>query len=219
MRNSVIVAAFLLMSCGGGGSNPPPAVVIPTTPPVPSLGWVAQFSAMPINISGNGFWFDFPQDCPVNPALGYKECKAGYMVKGWSGAITEGKTFSMRYRIEGSDGVVFRYDTNPNNTCGPGYPGITGFYIVSATDANNGRFYLQNQYASELKLESKTFSVVVSPQYWTGVYGTVNAQAWSATLANVGGVGFVFGGGCFAAHGVNVSGGSAKFTLDEFVVQ
>src|SRR5258707_1215178 len=52
---------------------------------------------------------------------------------------------------------------------------------------------------------------------WTRVFGEkANASAaatagFKQAMANLGNVGFSFGGGCFYGHGVRVSGGSAKF--------
>lgn len=219
MRASIALLAFTLAGCGGS-SQPPPVVVVTTQPPPPAAGWTAQFSSMPVNVSGAGFWFDFPQDCPIDPTLGYKPCSANYVVKGWSGPIFEGRTFSMNYTIAASDGaVVFRYDTNPNNTCGPGFPGTVRFYLVSASDSVNGRWFVKNEKATELAPGTFDVSMVLSTDNFTGVYPGTYGATWSSTLANVGGVGVVFGGGCFAGHGVNVSGGTARFTLNSFSVQ
>jgi hypothetical protein len=33
---------------------------------------------------------------------------------------------------------------------------------------------------------------------------------------NVGNIGMTFGGGCFAGHGVNISGGTARFSLTSY---
>jgi hypothetical protein len=38
-------------------------------------------------------------------------------------------------------------------------------------------------------------------------------------LGNLGNVGFVFGGGCFYGHGVNVIGGSARFLTTSYSVK
>ena len=215
LRSCVAGAALLLTGCGGNNSPPPPN---PFPTPPPGI-WQVLYGSMPITLVGAGFTFEFPQDCAINPALGYKECKAGYITRGWGGPITEGKTFSMHYRIEATEGTLFRYDTKPDNTCGPGYPGIVGFYMQAATDPVNGRWYLKNEKANTLKAGEFDFSALVSTDVWTGVYPGSYGAAWSATLANVGAVGVVFGGGCFAAHGVNVSGGTARFTLDSYNIQ
>jgi hypothetical protein len=37
-------------------------------------------------------------------------------------------------------------------------------------------------------------------------------------LGNLGRVGMTFGGGCFFGHGVNVSGGTARFALISYTI-
>jgi hypothetical protein len=38
-------------------------------------------------------------------------------------------------------------------------------------------------------------------------------------MANLGNVGFSFGGGCFYGHGVRVSGGGARFGITSYAVK
>jgi hypothetical protein len=38
-------------------------------------------------------------------------------------------------------------------------------------------------------------------------------------LQELGNVGFVYGGGCFYSHGINVIGGSARFLATEYSVK
>jgi hypothetical protein len=60
---------------------------------------------------------------------------------------------------------------------------------------------------------------------WTGVLGEkANASAaasvgFKQAMANLGNVGFSFGGGCFHGHGVRVSGGGARFAVTSFAVK
>jgi hypothetical protein len=42
--------------------------------------------------------------------------------------------------------------------------------------------------------------------------------AFQAALKGAGQVGLVFGGGCFFGHGVNVTGGAAKFVLINYSI-
>ena len=59
---------------------------------------------------------------------------------------------------------------------------------------------------------------------WTSVFGEkANASAAAAdgfkqAIANLGNVGFSFGGGCFYGHGVHVTGGNAKFAVINFTL-
>jgi hypothetical protein len=45
------------------------------------------------------------------------------------------------------------------------------------------------------------------------------AAAANRALAGIGHIGMVFGGGCFASHGVNIQGsGTARFTVNSYGV-
>jgi hypothetical protein len=65
----------------------------------------------------------------------------------------------------------------------------------------------------------ESYTVSLDPSNWIGVYGqTGNGSAtalaaFKATIANMGDIGLVFGGGCFAGHGVYLDAGSATFNL------
>jgi hypothetical protein len=60
---------------------------------------------------------------------------------------------------------------------------------------------------------------------WASVFGErANASAAAAVgfkqaIANLGNVGFAFGGGCFYGHGVPVSGGGARFAITNCAVK
>ena len=49
---------------------------------------------------------------------------------------------------------------------------------------------------------------------------SVLAPAWGFqdALGDLGHVGMTFGGGCFFGHGVNISGGTARFSLISYTV-
>jgi hypothetical protein len=60
---------------------------------------------------------------------------------------------------------------------------------------------------------------------WTSVFGVkANGSAaakagFEQAIANLGSVGFSFGGGCFYGHGVRVSGGGARFAVNGYTVK
>ena len=64
----------------------------------------------------------------------------------------------------------------------------------------------------------------LTPDQWSSVYGkTGNYDATALAgfrdaLANLGHIGMTFGGGCFFGHGVNVSGGTARFVLIGYTI-
>jgi hypothetical protein len=67
-----------------------------------------------------------------------------------------------------------------------------------------------------------TLSVPLTPDRWGSVFGKNGTQApteFATSLQNLMGVGITFGGGCFAGHGVYVTGGKARFTLLNYQIQ
>ena len=66
---------------------------------------------------------------------------------------------------------------------------------------------------------------LTDPSQWLSVFGeradsSPAARAgFEAAKADLGAVGFTFGGGCFYGHGVNVLGGTARFHVRSFAVQ
>jgi len=44
----------------------------------------------------------------------------------------------------------------------------------------------------------------------------ITSAAFRAALQNVGNIGMTFGGGCLAGHGVNINGGTARFSLTSY---
>jgi hypothetical protein len=65
---------------------------------------------------------------------------------------------------------------------------------------------------------------LTDPSQWTSVFGrsgAANEPLFRAALADLGAVGFTFGGGCFFGHGVYITPGSgeAVFTATRFVVR
>jgi hypothetical protein len=84
----------------------------------------------------------------------------------------------------------------------------------------NGRWWAD---ASVYNLDSQdwhtiTFTVPLTSDQWTNVYGQHDPQAFAAALKNIGWVGMTFGGQYFAGHGVALSGGSAKYVLISYSV-
>ena len=59
-------------------------------------------------------------------------------------------------------------------------------------------------------------TVKLSPDQWTNVVGKRSSWGFAKTRKNMGNIGVTFGGGCFFGHGVNVSGGSARFIMTRF---
>jgi hypothetical protein len=64
-----------------------------------------------------------------------------------------------------------------------------------------------------------------TPGQWTSVFGKRGNYDPAATagfmeaLNHLWSVGLVFGGGCFYGHGVNLTGGTARFALERYSIR
>jgi len=79
----------------------------------------------------------------------------------------------------------------------------------------NGRWWAT---ASKYNLGSQdnttiTFTVPLTPDQWSNVYGQRDSSSFYAALSNVGWIGMTCGGQYFFGHGVGLSSGSAKYVL------
>lgn len=198
-----ILAAFALAGCGGGGSGPTAA------PPPPNTGWQFQYSpgmSQPILDGQGGVYFDFPAQDGVH-----------YLVQGrtapMSGAIRANIEVTM------SPGAVLAGPPDPKNTCPPA-PHF-GFYFQrvgdNVTDASKRQY---RWFGPMTTIEPGTKSIVVTltVDQWGDVFGGHDPAGFTAALAQPQAVGFTFGHGCFAGHGLFVTGGSARFHIKSFTV-
>jgi hypothetical protein len=174
-------------------------------PPAPVAGpWSFQYSpGMPARITNT---FDFPA---VDGAH--------YLVKP-CGPLAG--VISITYRIETAGAPVFDYRTNPDNTCGPGFPGTVTLYFQKGNDWS-GEFSRWFAIATTRALQEGTYTIEapLDPALWVSVYGKRGSDfptEFNSARATGGSIGMVFGGGCFVGHGVFVTGGAARFTILEF---
>jgi hypothetical protein len=194
--------------------------------------WVFQFSAaVPENPTqaGEGWYFDFPTDCPINPTLGYKPCSVNHLVTAYDGAIADGKAISTTYQIDVTGLPIFNYLINPNNTCGPGSPGTVRLYFQQAGDnlSGIGAYEFHRWFSTPVPLipGANTLSAVLDGANWISVYGKRGndpdaAAGFTGAIADVANIGMVFGGGCFAGHGVIIQGsGTARFIMNSYALQ
>jgi len=125
---------------------------------------------------------------------------------------------------------VFRYQTAADNTCvSPAH--VRLFFQergddLSGDDALQYYRWWQNKGAYELASGEAILSVpLTDPSQWSSVFGRTGDEDSAAlagfrqAIANIGNVGFTFGGGCFYGHGVNVVNGTARFFAKSYVVR
>ena len=155
-------------------------------PPVPYTGWSITASSVPRQIPSGSFVF---QNC-----ASASTCWDSYVehpAAGIAGNLT------LSWTITGNP--VFVNDT-PANCVGPA--------ALSLLFRSPGRFFSLFALKTPLAVGTFSMSVPLTVDQWINVDGgTFNPAAATS-------IGFGLGGGCFSAHGVAVSVGTATFTIN-----
>jgi hypothetical protein len=130
--------------------------------------------------------------------------------------------------------MTFQVDTTGSptfNYMGPQFPGNqsadASVTVMLERAGDDLAHDLWRWYAigSKVFLAPGQFTVIVPLDVsdWDNVNGSYTLAEREAgfadVLANLGKVGVVFGGGCCAGHGVDVSNGTARFTLLDYTIQ
>jgi len=165
--------------------------------------------------TGGGWYFNFPTDPnSVHYVLTTVKMVASSYVDAGILVTTTGTP-------------AFVYNLQPDNTCIS--PAHVRFLLQERGDdlsGTNGKEYFRwwsNSVAYRLAPGRANLRAWLTDlSQWTSVLGEkANASAAAAAgfkqaMANLGNVGFAFGGGCFYGHGVRVSGGSARFAVTSY---
>jgi len=190
--------------------------------------WNIQYSpgmpAHPTAVEG-GWYFDFPA-----PNCGGADvCSVHYVTTPVRMSLTTSGHVNAVFQVTTTGTPVFNYQLNWDNTCD--YPAHVRFYLQRKGDDLSGQgeyeFYrwFSNEVAYELAAGSASLTASLTPDQWTSVFGkkgdydSTAKAGFVQALQNLANVGFVFGGGCFYGHGVNVSGGTARFTLLQYSIE
>lgn len=209
MTNGLTVMAagaafFLLAACdGGGGSAPPP-------PPPPTTGWVFENSpamTAPSPNGSGGYVFSFP------PADGVH-----YLIQS-RGPLVGVTALDLDYEVQGEGNLVG--SDAAQDTCGG--PAHFQLYIRR----QGARFIAAHQFwhwfhppRGELTPGRRRMVAPLTPDQWASMFAQQNAAEFGVTLAGPTVVGLTFGRGCFAGHGLYLSGGGpVTFTIHGLVAQ
>ena len=215
MRYTAIALCCLLTACGS----------VPTPPPAPTSGntkangelvsrpWVFQYSpnAVGSNHIQGALSFDFPNKDGIH-----------YLVTGVNGMAPGMSSITLDYEVLTTGNPVFEFRTAADNTC-PAPLGNVSLYMqrkgddISGTGAYEYYRFWSRPLLSELKSGTATLTVPLKPDQWITVYG--KQYDLSGALPNLQAIGMTFGGGCFAGHGVYVTGGTAKFNMKSYLVK
>ena len=214
-----ILGLLVLAACSDNDSSPVRSSnVVPMNAEAWSISYSPGMPPHPAPQDGGGWYFDFPTNpnsvhyvlAPVNMiASSYVEAKISVATTGTP---------------------VFVYNLEPGNTCI--YPAHVRLLLQEQGDdlsGTNGKQYFRwwsTSIAYQLAPGEADLSASLSDLgQWISVLGEkANASAAAAAgfkqaIANLGNVGFAFGGGCFYGHGVRVSGGGAKFAVSSYAVK
>lgn len=214
MRLIPIILAFALVGCGGG-SNPPAPPLPPPPPPVFS-GAIAPgafiVTAASAGVSMTNGTLAFPQCATVGAVQDAPACWISYATALLAISAHVGELYTLAYTVIGSN-PVFIHDS-PNNT--PNGPVTVRLLLTSAG-------YRMFSNAQPLAVGPSSLAVSLNAGNWilvdAGGNTVVDEALFNAELGHLTGVGFCFGGGFFACHGIAVSSGSATFTVDAASIQ
>ena len=225
LRLGTALLWLLLIGCGSPNQQPS------SRGSQSAPGWSILYSpGMPSRptAGGSGTWyFDFPSDpnypaCVSNPDT---VCNSvNYVINSYSGPATH--SVSMTFQIVTTGVPTFNYIMETDNTCVTA--ATVRLFLERKNDDLSQEFYRwwANPMVYDLQPTSGdvTMTVPLTPDQWSSVYGKVGNQnattlaGFQDALTNLGDVGMTFGGGCFAGHGVNVSGGTARFALIGYTI-
>lgn len=215
MKFTVVVvwAALLLFpGCSAVRSSAPD--VLSLQPQDWDIHYSPGMPAHPSPAADGAWFFDFP----VDPG------SVHYVSVPYNQSVQH-KSVSLTFRVTTSEAPFYNsLDTGCNNT-----PAHVRLYLQRRDDdmQSDGYRWWSNPASYELGTNDNqviTIEVSLTADKWSGLYGefghsSAQARQWfQATLSNLGRIGMTFGGGCSFGHGVNVSGGSARFTLIRFEV-
>jgi hypothetical protein len=183
--------------------------------------WNILYSRMmpahPTPLEG-GWYFDFPS-CD-----GSSVCSVNYVTVPVNLTATESVRAIVQVATSGSP--VFHYKLSARNSCES--PAHVRFILQRKGDDLTAKSEFHRWFSSSgVKLEegSADLTVPLAPDLWVSVFGKrgnhddVAGSGFRQALQSLGNVGFVFGGGCFYGHGVNVTGGSARFLVTKYHVK
>jgi hypothetical protein len=182
--------------------------------------WTLKFSpGMPRNPRAvpAGWAFDFPTDGHVGYLVTDQRVKSAF------------NSITAVFSIDTAGNPFFDWRTESFNTC-PN-PATVRLFVQRKGDdmSGDGPFEFYRWWSNPVAYvlapgDAVLVGDLTDPAQWTSVFGrsaTANEPAFRAALADIGNVGFTFGGGCFFGHGVFVTPGtgSATFTAAEFTVR
>jgi hypothetical protein len=208
--------ALLLAACNDGGASSPLRAG--------TSAWVFQYSpnmpASPTSDGQDGVYFDFPSIDGVH-----------YLVRRPNGPLAG--SMSSRFEVVTTGNPQF-VSSDPRALACATPPASVSLYIQRQGDQLTAQYPFHRWFSVErwvIKPGTDVFSVPLAPDNWLSVFGVRGsappptivspnpATEFAASLASPMAVGMTFGIGCFAGHGIYVSGGTVRMYIRSFAVQ
>jgi hypothetical protein len=182
--------------------------------------WTFQYSpSMPLHpaAAGAGWQFSFPDARAV-----------GYLTTNQRPA-SAADSIRAAISVETAGSPFFVFRTEDFNTC-PGQATVRLYFQRRGDDMSGaGQYEFYRWWSNPVGYELANGSVelvgnLADASGWTSVFGRTGSEHeadFRAALADIGSVGFTFGGGCFFGHGVYVQPGTgqAVFTASAFTIR
>ena len=217
----VLLGLALFAAANSKGSSPaaaPPSNVVPMNAQAWSIVYSPGMPPHPTPKTGGGWYFDFPTaPNSVHYVLAAVNMAGSSYVDATITLTTTGTP-------------AFVYTLQPDNTCA--YPAHVRFLLQEQGDdlsGTHGKQYFRwwsNSVAYQLAPgQANLRASLTDLSQWTSVFGekanvsAATAVGYKQAIANLGNVGFSFGGGCSYGHGVRVSGGDARFAATNYAVK
>jgi hypothetical protein len=207
---------MLLTGCEGGNAAPTPLVV---PMPIPAAGWAITQSSL----------IAYPGMVPLpSPSFAFPSCAStqqcwiSYIEMAWKTPLTNSPSVTLNYTIAGSN-PTFVNDSPHNSAARCRSPATLALLIHAAGDYGTLPAYQSYRWFSAQRIDMALGTIErttpLTLASWINVNGqSTDSAGFAQALASPGSLGIGLGGGCFAAHGVAVSQGSATLTINSLGV-
>ncbi len=200
--------------------------------PLTSTAWTT-FNVGPVPLSNDAsgdLTFYFPEVEPFVP--GTDQGSINYLFTGekgslaggtcnYQGQIVQGYCLTLQFQIVTTGAPIFNWELEPSNNCMSNCtPASVRLYFERKADKFLNKDFYRWWSVAYTPLAQGVYTMMVPLVYdqWTSLNGTTDPVAFQAALKAVANAGVTFGGGYFAGHGDNVSGGTAQMVITSFAV-
>lgn len=197
---------------------------------------VAVASSAKLNMSASAWNFQYSPNMPSHPTAAGSGWQFAFPTQRGVAYLTTAQRppsasewIKATISIDTVGNPFFEFRTDASNTC-DGTATVRLYFQRRGDDmSGNGDFQYYRWWSHPVAYELSSGRVdlvgnLADPSAWSSVLGksgASNESGFRAALADIGSVGFTFGGGCFFAHGVYVAPGTgqAVFSASTFEIR